>query len=240
MGNSFFNKEELAEIGFKSVGKDVYVSRKASIYRAYEISIGNNVRIDDFCILSGKINIGNHVHISAGCYLFAGDTGIIFEDYTCISSRGAVYAITDDYSGKYLTNSTVDIRFRNVIEKEVVIGRYSVIGTGSTVLCGIKIGEGCSFGAMSLINKSTEPWGIYVGIPCKRIKERSKECLKMIKDSMGETVRKPPYEKTEAPNMSAFHGRSGEPSPNAGQKQYEKWEGQTLQNEFSGSRGGHC
>ena len=31
---------------------------------------------------------------------------------------------------------------------------------------------------MSLVNKSTEPWGIYVGIPAKRIKDRSKDLLK--------------------------------------------------------------
>ncbi len=31
------------------------------------ISIGDNVRIDDFCILSGKIELGSNIHISAYC-----------------------------------------------------------------------------------------------------------------------------------------------------------------------------
>jgi galactoside O-acetyltransferase len=39
------------------------------------------------------------------------------------------------------------------------------------------VGEGCAIGSMSLVNKSIEPWGVYVGIPVKRIKERSKDLL---------------------------------------------------------------
>lgn len=177
--NSFYTQNELEKIGFASLGESVQISRKASIYSAGQISIGNHVRIDDFCILSGRISLGNYIHISAGTYLFAGDAGITFEDYSGISSRGAIYAITDDYSGRYLTNSTVEELYRGVIAKAVTIGRFSIIGTGCTVLPGVSIGEGCAFGAMSLINKSTEPWGIYLGIPCKRVKERNKMCVNL-------------------------------------------------------------
>ena len=42
---------QLEDIGFKSVGKNVLISDKASIYGAGNISIGNNVRIDDFVVL---------------------------------------------------------------------------------------------------------------------------------------------------------------------------------------------
>ena len=175
--NSFYTQKELIEIGLKSFGENCLISRKLSIYSPHQIEIGDNVRIDDFCILSGKINIGCNVHISAGCYLFAGNEGIDIKDNSSISSRCSIYAITDDYSGNYYTNPTVHNSLRNVIEKKVIINKHVVIGTGSTVLPGVQIGEGCSFGAMSLIRESTKPWGIYVGIPCKRIKERSKKLL---------------------------------------------------------------
>lgn len=48
---SFYSEEELRSIGLKSYGKNVLISRFARIYGAESISIGNNVRIDDFCIL---------------------------------------------------------------------------------------------------------------------------------------------------------------------------------------------
>jgi acetyltransferase-like isoleucine patch superfamily enzyme len=47
------------------------------------------------------------------------------------------------------------------------------------VFPGVDIAEGCSIGAMALVNKSTQPWGIYVGNPAKRIKERKKDMLEL-------------------------------------------------------------
>ena len=55
MATSFYSEEELQQMGFAHVGHDVMISRKASIYGASNIWIGNHVRVDDFCVLSGKI-----------------------------------------------------------------------------------------------------------------------------------------------------------------------------------------
>ena len=60
----FYTKEELNEMGFKSIGENVLISDKASIYGVKNIEVGSNVRIDDFCIISageGGIKIGNYV-----------------------------------------------------------------------------------------------------------------------------------------------------------------------------------
>ena len=48
----FYSKEQLEKIGFKSLGENVLISDKTSIYSPENISIGNDVRIDDFSILS--------------------------------------------------------------------------------------------------------------------------------------------------------------------------------------------
>ena len=42
---------------------------------------------------------------------------------------------------------------------------------------GVVIHEGTSVGAMSLVTKSLDSWGVYIGIPCKRIKDRKKTVL---------------------------------------------------------------
>ena len=70
--NSFYSEEELSRVGFQSYGKNVLVSRKVSIYGASEISLGNNIRIDDFCILSGKIRLGHNIHLAAYTALWGG------------------------------------------------------------------------------------------------------------------------------------------------------------------------
>ena len=176
---SFYSDKELKEMGFKYLGNNVNISRKASIYNIHSISIGDNVRIDDFCILSGNITLGRNIHIAAYCCLFAGEYGIEMKDFSGLSSRCAVYALTDDYSGLHMTNPTVPDKYRNVFGGQVTIGRHSLIGTGSTILPGINIGEGVSVGSMSLINKDLSPWGIYIGIPCRKLKDRKKDLLQL-------------------------------------------------------------
>lgn len=177
--DSFYSREELESFGFLSIGENVLISKKASIYGSSNMSIGNNVRIDDFTVLSGKLVIGNNVHIATHNAIFGGAEGIYFGDFSGVSSRCAIYATSDDYSGEYMTNPTVPSDYTNVISSKIVIGRHVDIGTGSTVLPGVEIGEGCSFGAMTLIAKSTKPWGIYMGYQCIRIKERSNKVLEL-------------------------------------------------------------
>lgn len=178
---SFYTEEELRSIGFKAVGKNVLLSRKASIYSPQTISIGDNVRIDDFCILSGYIEFGNYIHIAAACLLFGGNDGIVFEDYTGLSSRSAVYAESDDYSGQYFTNPMLPDEYRHIIGGGVVVKKHAIIGSGCTILPNVIIGEGVAVGSMSLIIKSLDAWGVYAGIPAKWIKARSKELLGFVK-----------------------------------------------------------
>lgn len=76
MGNSFYSISELKLLGLKRLGQNVYISRKSSIYSPENISIGDNVRIDDFCILSGNITLGNYIHIAAYTALYGGEEGL--------------------------------------------------------------------------------------------------------------------------------------------------------------------
>lgn len=175
--SSFYNEEELKTLGLKSYGKNILISRNACIYGADKISLGDNVRIDDFCIISGNIQIGSYVHVAASTLLFGGTSGIILEDFVGVSSRSAIYAESDDYGGDFLTNPMVPDKYKNVSGGTVVLKKHALIGTGSTILPKVVIGEGCSVGSMSLITKDLDEWSIYIGIPCKKIKERSKNLL---------------------------------------------------------------
>ena len=120
---AYLTQEQLSMMGFKSLGVNVKVSDKASIYNAEQIEIGDNSRIDDFCVVSRK------------------------------------------YKKEY--------------RKAVFLGKHVIIGAGSIIFPGVHIAEGCSVGAMTLVNKSTDPWGIYIGNPAKRIRERKKDLLNL-------------------------------------------------------------
>ena len=179
MDIDYFSNKELRAMGFKSLGKRVLICRTCKIYHTDQITIGDDVEIDDFTILNGNIDIGSHIHISSHCELYSGASRIVLGDYVGISSMCAFYALTDDYVGPYMQNPTVPPRFRHLTEEPVLIDRHVLIATGCTILPGVHIGEGCSFGAKSLISRSTEPWGVYAGVPCRRIKERDRGILEV-------------------------------------------------------------
>ena len=185
---SFYTEQELQELGLKEYGTNVLISRKCSIYGAAHISLGSNVRIDDFCILSGNITIGSYVHISAYASMFAGDSQIMIGDFVALSSRNVIYAESDDYSGESMVNPMVPEEYKKLQRGDVSVGRHSIIGTGSTILPGVTIGEGVAVGAMSLINKDLEEWTINVGIPCRRIKERARQPLEYEQEFLAKYV----------------------------------------------------
>lgn len=188
MSTSFYTREELSKIGLKSYGDNVLISRKASIYGSEKISVGNDVRIDDFCTLSGRITIGNHIHIASYTAMYAGDYGITIKDFAGISARVTMWAMTDDYSGEYLVGPTVPDEFRNVTGGEIVLEEYATIATGCTILPGVHVPVGAAVGAISLVHKSLPyEWGFYMGVPCTCIKKRSKKMAEL-----GERLYPPP------------------------------------------------
>jgi galactoside O-acetyltransferase len=174
---SFYNERELSTLGLKGYGENVLISSKASIYSPEKISIGNNVRIDDFCILSGSITLHSNIHIGAFCALY-GSNGIVMEDYTGLSPRTTIFSATDDFSGDYLISPMVPKQYTNVTGGLVLIKRYAQIGSGCIIFPDLIINEGAATGAMSLINKDLAEWSIFCGIPARYFKTRSKHLLK--------------------------------------------------------------
>ncbi|MBD3808757.1 MAG: acyltransferase, partial [Epsilonproteobacteria bacterium] len=126
---AYYTEDQLKLLGFKHIGNNVKISDKASIYNCDQIEIGDNSRIDDFCVVSGKIKIGNNVHITPMCLVAGGEEGIVFEDFTTIAYGVKVFTQSDDYSGATMTNSTVPKKYKNEFKKEVILKKHTIVGT---------------------------------------------------------------------------------------------------------------
>lgn len=175
----FYTQEEIKNLGFGSVGDNVLISTKSSLYNLSNIHIGNNVRIDDYCVLSagsGGIYLGNYIHIAVYCSLI-GDGRIVLEDFSGLSSRVSVYSSNDDYSGGFLTNPTIPSEFTHVTHAPVKISKHVIIGSGAIVLPGVILEQGCAVGALSLVKKDCKEFGIYLGSPAKLVSERKRDLL---------------------------------------------------------------
>ncbi|MBN3966970.1 acyltransferase [Pseudomonas gregormendelii] len=176
---AFLTREQIFEMGFIHVGENVKLSDKASYYNCANITIGNNVRIDDFCVISagtGGIVIGSYIHIAVYS-LLTGAGKITLNDFSGLSSRVSIYSSSDDYSGASMTNPTVPDEFTCVKSADISVGRHVIVGAGSIVLPGVIIEEGVAVGALSLVSKNCLAFGIYSGVPVKRIKERKNDFL---------------------------------------------------------------
>lgn len=176
---AFYSNEELESLGLATYGENVRISKKTSIYNPGRISIGNNVRIDDFCVLSageGGIYIGDYIHIAVFCSLI-GAGKITLADFSNISSRVSLYSSNDDYSGEHMTNPTVPSQLTGVEHADVFIGKHVIVGSGSVILPGVVLEEGVAIGALSLVSKTCSAFGIYIGN--RRIGERKRRLLEL-------------------------------------------------------------
>jgi dTDP-4-amino-4,6-dideoxy-D-glucose acyltransferase len=182
--------DAIGAMGFASVGKNVKVSDKASIYGAERIKLGDNVRIDDYCVLSagdGGIEIGNHIHIAVFASLI-GAGKITLSDFCNLSSRVSIYSSSDDYSGETMTNPTVPDEYKEAHHAPVYLGKHVIVGSGAIILPGIRLEDGVAIGALSLVTKNCEAFGVYAGNPAKRIKERKQDLL-LLEDKLLQSMR---------------------------------------------------
>ena len=177
----YLNTEQLSALHFHSIGVNVKISEKVSVYGAERISIGDNVRIDDFCILSAGaegIELGSFIHIASYCSLI-GKAKIRMEDFSGLSSRVSIYSSSDDYSGKFLTNPTVSEKFTNVKHGAVILRKHVIVGVSSTIMPGVEIGAGSAVGAYSFVTKSVKAGIIVNGIPAKFLMNRSDKIFEL-------------------------------------------------------------
>ena len=100
MTNSYYLKKiELKKKNFLKIGRNCKISNLVTFIGEKNISIGNNVRIDDFCIINGLegfVVIGDDTHINSFCYLL-GAAGINIGKDCDISQGVKIYSKSDDY-----------------------------------------------------------------------------------------------------------------------------------------------
>ena len=167
MNSEFLSIDELKKLNFKKIGHGVKISKNVTLIGEENISLGSNVRIDDYTIISAKegfLKIGNNVHIGGLSYL--GCTGgLEIEDEVNVSQGVKFYTKINDY-GAYDGNNDKFFLEKIKIEKKVIIGSNSVI------LGNVVVGEGCTIGALSFVKKDLKKWSVYAGNPVKFIKDR--------------------------------------------------------------------
>lgn len=176
---AFLPRSVLETLGFRALGRNVRISDKAAIYNHDQIELGDHVRIDDFCVVSGRVALGRNVHLAVFCNIAGGSEGVFLGDFAGLAYGCQVFSQSDDYSGRTMTNPTVPARFKKEARKAVRIGRHCIVGTGSLVFPGVTLAEGTAVGAMSVMTRSSEEWTIWHGNPARKINTRRRDLLEL-------------------------------------------------------------
>ena len=180
--SDYYTAKEIKKLGFKKVGKNLQIKKSAKFFFCKNIVIGNNVRIEDYSIITGrgKLTIGDYVQISSHCCLL-GKFGIDLGNYVTVAPGVKIFSASDDYYGNEIYTSF--LKDNNFLEKnrgKVKIGDYVIIGANSVIMPNLNIEEGVAIGALSFVNKSLKKWYIYYGNKITRGKKRSKKFLKKL------------------------------------------------------------
>lgn len=178
----YYLRNELLDMGFESLGENVNISKTTQLYNTGRISIGNNVRIDNFCTIvpsgNGRIIIGNYIQICAYNFM-NGLADIVIEDYCSIGNFNQFFSSMDDFSGEHMSGAVVPRRLIGTSSDKIIIGKHSLIAPNCIILPGVHLATGTAIGAFSLVKESTKEFSLYAGIPAKFIKPRSRKLLEL-------------------------------------------------------------
>lgn len=185
----YFETLDLIAMGIGAVGQNVKIARNCTIVGLEQIFVGSNVRIDGPTTIvvseSAKLILGSFIHVGGGCHINASNS-VELMDFSGLSQGVRIYSSTDDYSGNSLTNPMVPNKYKTVKVGAIKVGRHVIIGSGSIIMPNVEIGEGSCVGALSLVVKSLDQWGMFAGVPAVKIKDRSRKLLELEQDFIRE------------------------------------------------------
>lgn len=136
---------------------------------AGDLQMGENCRIDPYVTITGRVRLGNNVHLGVGACLF-GSEGIEIGDDCSVSPGARIFTGTFDADTGYRANPQVCDK--SYIVGPVHIGNRCIVGSGSVVLPGVTLADDVLIGALSLVKADLKA-GLYAGTPARKISSRN-------------------------------------------------------------------
>jgi len=187
---------------FQRCGRGAVFGRDLVIRNARNVRLGDQVLIDDGCVIDGRgagkeqMVIGDRVIVGRGAMLQC-KIGPVHIGRDCdigsgcvVHSQGATYIGEEVVLGGGCKISGGNFQIERTTEAmgpsqmtareqsrwssgPIRIGSRSILGMGCMVLDGVELGEGVVLGAGSIATRSIPAWTVAVGAPAKPIRERT-------------------------------------------------------------------
>ena len=178
---------------FAEIGRHVVFGKNITIRHPHKIRIGDNVVIDDNCVLDAKgesnrgITIGSNVYIGRNTIVYTKNGDIAIGHRVNLSSNCQVFSsnkltfMDDTVVGAYsyfLSGGEYDYTDTKKFSEQsgtqtkgaLIIGANCWISAGVKGLDAACIGDHCVIGAGAVVTKPVPPNSIAVGVPARVVK----------------------------------------------------------------------
>jgi acetyltransferase-like isoleucine patch superfamily enzyme len=149
------------------IGPDVKLGKNVCIRdftNLYGCEIGDDVKIGTFVEIQKGVKIGNRCKISSHTFICE---GVTLEDDIFI---GHSVTFTNDRYPRATSGSGQLQTEADWACIRTLVKRGASVGSGTTLLCGITIGENAMIGAGSTVTKDVPPGAVVAGNPAKEIR----------------------------------------------------------------------
>jgi acetyltransferase-like isoleucine patch superfamily enzyme len=143
------------------LGKDVRVFAFVNLYGC---EIGDNSKIGAFVEIQKNARIGRNVKVSTHTFICE---GVTIEDDVFVGHN--VSFINDKYPRSANPDGSLQTE-KDWVVVPTLVKRGASIGTSSTILCGVTIGENAIVGAGSVVTKDVPANSVVAGVPARVIR----------------------------------------------------------------------
>jgi acetyltransferase-like isoleucine patch superfamily enzyme len=153
---------------FQKIAPDVKLGKDVKVYdfvNLYGCEIGDRTKIGTFVEIQKGAKIGADCKVSTHTFICE---GVTVEDGVFVGHN--VSFINDKYPRSTNPNGAMQTEADWAVVPTLV-KKGASIGTSTTVLCGVTIGENAIIGAGSVITKDVPPNCVVAGVPARVIRK---------------------------------------------------------------------
>ena len=146
-------------------GSKICSHARADIFPWHRFVLERDAQIEDFAVVNngaGDVRIGEGSRVGVGSVVVGPvDIGRYVFLGQHVSVQGLIHGSED---------VTQDPNLQPLMLRPVKVGDYTHLGTNSTIMAGVTIGERCQIGAGSVVTKDIPPYTVAVGNPARAVK----------------------------------------------------------------------